>query len=66
MGDACEFYADGTFDSAQVSYELDEKLFEEEGFVPALYYYNEDTQLLERVEGQKVKGNVLTATLKHF
>ena len=66
IGDCTEFYANGTFESATVSYTLDESLFNDSSFVPTLYYFNESTQLLEEVPDQELTGNVVSATLPHF
>lgn len=66
LGDCHEFSTDGSLDSATVSYTLDESLFSNPDFKPRLYRFNEETQLLEEVEGQFLEGNVLTAKLSHF
>ncbi|WP_408605718.1 VWA domain-containing protein [Anaerobium acetethylicum] len=66
IGDCCEFTTQGSFESAEVSYTLEETLFDEEDFVPALYYFNEETQLLEEVANQQINGEIVSATLSHF
>lgn len=35
-------------------------------FVPAIYYYNEDEQYLDKLENQIINGNNITAELEHF
>ncbi|MDD3370098.1 MAG: cellulose binding domain-containing protein, partial [Lachnospiraceae bacterium] len=66
IGDCCEFTADGSLGSAKTSYTLDENLFSEDSFIPTLYYFNENTQLLEEVENQEIDGNVVSAIVPHF
>ena len=61
-----DFEAEGDIKTAKVTYTLDNKLFENKDFSPALYYFNEKEQRLELVKGQKLQGNILTANLTHF
>ena len=61
-----DFEAEGDIKTAKVTYTLDNKLFENKDFKPALYYFNEKEQRLELVKGQKLQGNILTANLTHF
>ncbi len=61
-----DFEAEGDIKTAKVTYTLDNKLFENKDFSPALYYFNEEKQTLELVKDQKLQGNILTANLTHF
>lgn len=60
-----EFQIDGTFEKAVVEISYDKSL-ENDTFYPALYYYNEETQLLEYVEGQSWEDGKVVASLTHF
>ncbi len=66
LGSGHEFLTDGEFGSAVVSYTLDEALLADPKVKPVLYRLNEETQLLEEVDGQTLDGNILTASLAHF
>lgn len=66
IGSCYEFTSGGTFESAKISFTVNEELMGTEGFEPAIYYFDEETQLLEEVEGQKTEGNVVSAELSHF
>lgn len=66
IGEAFEITMDGSFESAAVTMTFDESLLSEEGFYPAIYYYNEDAKLLKEVAVQTVTGNQVTAHLEHF
>ena len=46
-----DFEAEGDIKTAKVTYTLDNKLFENKDFKPALYYFNEKEQRLELVKG---------------
>ena len=48
-----------------MSFTFDESLLEDEEFIPAIYYYNESTQLLEELP-TTVIGNVASTNLSHF
>ncbi len=64
-GSAYDFSLDGTFASATLTYTFDEKVLKED-FEPAIYYYNEDAQLLEEVENAVWDGSSISAELEHF
>lgn len=66
IGNAYEFTADNGFAGAEVTFILNEELYTQENFEPAIYYYNEELQMFEYVEGQTSQGNTLTASLPHF
>lgn len=68
IGNAYEFSTSENFDSAKVTFHVDQELFQNENFDPQIYYYNEESQLLEKLENQSVdreKGTV-SASLQHF
>ncbi len=61
-----EFYVNGTFDTARITFTYDESLLEDENFYPAVYYYNDDTQTLEELSDQTVENNQVTVKVNHF
>ena len=61
-----EFIVEGTIDGAKLSFELDEQLLNNPEYDLAIYYLNEETQLLEEVGNQYFEGNRLCADLEHF
>ena len=65
IGGAYDFYVDGTFDSAQISFEFDKKLLETENFDPIIYYFNEEEQSLEPL-ATSLDGNIASTTVEHF
>lgn len=66
IGDAYDFSVEGDFESATISFEIPEELFNDPEFVPAIYYFNESTQCLEELENQSVSGNKVSAQTTHF
>lgn len=56
----------GDFGEAVLSFELDPELFSDENFEPAVYWFDEETQRMERLEEQTLNGNVLSARISHF
>lgn len=59
------FSIDGIFEQATITFIFNEELLNDETFVPAVYYYNEDTQLLEELPTE-INGNTATAITTHF
>lgn len=51
---------------ADISYQFDQSLWNQEGFSPAVYYFNEETNALEKVEKQSINGNSVEFTVTHF
>ncbi|MDE6568107.1 MAG: thrombospondin type 3 repeat-containing protein, partial [Lachnospiraceae bacterium] len=71
LGAAFDFSTAGKMEKAELTFSYDEELLgkdlvSQESFRPTIYYYNEETGLLEEVEGQVWKGNQVTVTLSHF
>ena len=68
MGNAYEFSVDGSFDSAEISFSYDTGTFgqPDDDFRPEIYYVNEQTHCLEKVENQDADGNTVTAYVSHF
>ena len=66
IGQGYDIVMDGTFSSATVQFKIDDALFDSQNFVPAVYYYDEEAQQLERVENQRVEGHQVVAELEHF
>ncbi len=65
MGSAYDFSISGDIDYATITFTFNESLLNDETFNPVIYYYNEETQLLEELE-TTVKGNTATAITTHF
>ena len=65
IGSAFEFNINGDIESVKLSFELDESWFKRKEYDPCIYYFNEDTQLLEELETE-IDGNVLSTTVSHF
>ncbi|MBE5865348.1 MAG: VWA domain-containing protein [Lachnospiraceae bacterium] len=68
IGEGCayDFSLAGTFSSAMLSYKIDEEVLENTGFEPAIYYYNEETQMLEEQLNALWDGNTISVQLEHF
>lgn len=69
VGKAYSFTTDKAFESAKVSFALDMdqiEISDEFEFAPVLYWLNEETQMLEEVQGQTRNGNTIEANLTHF
>lgn len=66
IGSAYDFSLSGkSFDSAKISFKFDKSLLNDKTFVPVIYYFNEDTQMLEELE-TIVEGNTASTTVNHF
>lgn len=65
IGAAYDFYVDGNFESATISFEFEPKLLLDENFVPVIYYFNESTQMIEALD-TTIKGNIASAVVSHF
>ena len=66
IDDGYNFVVDGSISGAIVEVSYDISLEEKEEFEPALYYFNEETYLLELVENQSWGNGKVTAQLEHF
>ncbi|MDY4969719.1 MAG: VWA domain-containing protein [Lachnospiraceae bacterium] len=66
IGSAFEFTVDGSFEQATISFTFDEKYLEDKSFKPLIYYFNEETQLLEAMKDTTVEGNRASLVVKHF
>lgn len=66
IGSGYTFTSDHSFDSATMTFTLDESFFEDDEFEPAIYYLNESTQMLEEVPNQTISGNTISAETTHF
>lgn len=67
LGKAYDFQVDGSFDSAELTFEYDESLGAiGDDFQPRVYYLNEQTGCLEELENQTVANGVVKATTTHF
>lgn len=65
IGEACDLELAGKFQSALLTMEYPAEMASE-GFEPTIYYFNEETQQLEEVEGQWAEENKVHAELEHF
>lgn len=65
IGGAYDFSVDGSFERATLQFEFDEALLADSAFDPVIYYFNEETQLLEALETH-LEGNVASAEVTHF
>lgn len=64
---AVDFKIDGNFEKATVKVYFDESYLQDKDFVPALYYVNEETKMLEEVSSEwDGKSNYITVELAHF
>ena len=66
LSNGYEFLMEGSFDSAKLSFSLDESVLKDSSIEPRIYYWNETTQLFEEVENQYMEGNNLYVQLSHF
>ncbi|MBR3771892.1 MAG: cellulose binding domain-containing protein, partial [Clostridium sp.] len=66
MGNGYEFTVDGSFEEALLSFAFSEEIRKNSAIEPCIYYWNEETQLLEEVEGQFWEEDKLCARLSHF
>ncbi|WP_341873050.1 VWA domain-containing protein [Enterococcus faecalis] len=66
LGSAFEFYVPGTFSNAKMTFTFDSSLATGDNFLPTIYYYNEEKQLLEEVPNQQIVGNTVQTTVQHF
>ena len=69
IGAPFDFETEEELDEAQVTFSYDQSLEDvDSGFRPEIYYYNEKTGLLEKVENQfyDLETNKVTAKLEHF
>ncbi|WLD92657.1 alpha/beta fold hydrolase [Alkalihalobacillus sp. AL-G] len=70
LGAPYEFNTEANFDEATISFEYSNEFADLEGsdFVPAVYYFNEFTGLLEKVDNQVIdyENNTVHATVEHF
>lgn len=68
IGAPYEFSSPTTFNSANIKFKFQKELLNEVNFEPAIYYFNEETKLLELLPNQKVnldEGTVSTE-VSHF
>jgi Mg-chelatase subunit ChlD len=65
-GAAYDFQLDGEFKEAILSFILPDGVWDDPDFEPGVYYYNEETGLLEELENVTWDGNKVTVPLEHF
>lgn len=67
IGDPYEFDTDVDFDMAKMQFSYDKDLHAD-NFKPAIFYFNEETNMLEKLEGQSIdiENGTVTANVSHF
>lgn len=68
IGNAYDLNVEGDFPQtgAILSFEIDREYFEDSDFEPAIYYWDEESQILEELKNQSLNDNILSAELEHF
>ena len=66
IGNAFDYTVDGDFESAEISFTFPEELFSDPDFEPAIFYFDEEDQLLVLLENQTVSGNTVSVCTPHF
>ncbi len=67
LGAAFDFSTDGTFESAEITFHYDTALGDiGMDFQPRIYYFNEETGLLEELPNQVVTDGTVCAQVAHF
>lgn len=66
IGKAFDFSMEGVFDTATITFSFNSELLKLDNFKPCIYYYNEDTQLLEELPDQTIKDNTVSVNTTHF
>lgn len=67
LGCAYDFSVDGTFNNAEMTFYYDETVGTiSEEFQPRIYYFNEQTKMLEELPEQQVSKGKVTVTVEHF
>ncbi len=65
MGSPFECKIDGDFEQAELTFTFDAQYLEDAEVLPVIYYFNEETQLLEELP-TTVEGNTASAITSHF
>lgn len=65
IGSPFEFEVGCDFSAATLTFEFDSSYLDDEDFVPAIYHFDEENQVLEELDTM-VEGNKATATTNHF
>lgn len=66
IGNAYDLNVEGNFDTALLSFELDQNLFDNNSFLPSIYYWDNEHQTLLELENQSITNNTISAVLNHF
>lgn len=66
VANAFEYNVEGEFDNAVISFEFPETLLENDDFEPAIFYFDEEEQILTPLENQTLTKNVISAETTHF
>lgn len=65
-GSAYDFELEGEFKSAKLSFNIDDSILSVNDFTPAIYYYDEEDQLLEKLDDVTWVENTVSVELEHF
>ena len=68
IGSAFNFITEASFESAEMKFKFNKALLEEPNFEPAIYYFNEETSLLELLPNQIIDYEecVVRTNVEHF
>ncbi len=66
LGNAYEFTVENNIQEANLKFQLDPSIMLNDSINPAIYYWNEETQLLELVDGQVKENDGIRVILNHF
>lgn len=66
LGNAYELSTEEPFDSATLSFDLDDSLFHNPDFNPSIFFWNSEEKTLEEIENQSLSGHTISADLEHF
>ena len=68
IGAGYEFELGGEFEGGTLTFDFNPDFLEIEDFDPAIYYYDEEKQLMEYVEGQEIdwENNQVSTEISHF
>lgn len=66
LGAPFEFRSQGEFESATIAFKLSQEILNNPELDPQIYYFNEDTQLLELLPNQTLNNDMLSVEVTHF
>lgn len=66
LANAYDLFVDGDFEEAILSFDIPEEITSNSEIIPSIYYWNEQTQMLEELEDQYIQEDKICAKLSHF